>query len=288
MNAPMSTKSIEPDKVLSDRLVLDLEIKKIVVPENRARHVNPAYVDALAGSIREQGLQYPIKVREQEGKPVLVSGRHRLEAFILNGEERIPALLSTAKNELEARLEEVTENLIRNEPKGLDRCQHLYEMKLAYEQLHPETKAGVAGAKARHGSANEIFSFAQKTAEVLGISKRSIEMAVSVWKGLSDKSRCRLVGTWLADHMANLKILSEQTAKQQEAILNLILATPPKASNVTEALMLLTNGCLPSAIERKFKALSTGLSKLKDDELDVVLTPQAERIVAWVKAKGLA
>jgi hypothetical protein len=63
---------------------------------------------------------------------------------------------------------------------SLTPAQEAYQIsrrKEIYEALHPETKAGVAGGIARHGAANEKFSFAADTANQTGKDKRTIELS---------------------------------------------------------------------------------------------------------------
>ena len=75
-------------------------------------------------------------------------------------------------------------NLINSKGNSsLARGEHLAKRKEVYERMHPETKAGVAGGKARQGSANEIISFAgfaADTATKTGLTDRT------GWPGLRD------------------------------------------------------------------------------------------------------
>jgi hypothetical protein len=51
--------------------------------------------------------------------------------------------------------------------------------KEAYEAMHPETKAHVAGGMARQGAANDNLSFAADTAAKTGVNKRTVERNAS-------------------------------------------------------------------------------------------------------------
>ena len=95
---------------------------------------------------------------------------------------------------LEAELAEIDENLMRNDLSVLERGEHEYRRKVVYEKLHPETKAGVAGGKARQGSANEIISFAEDAANKLGVSIRTIEQEVKIATNLLDSCDLRKGG----------------------------------------------------------------------------------------------
>jgi N6-adenosine-specific RNA methylase IME4 len=56
---------------------------------------------------------------------------------------------------------------------------HIAKRKKLYETLHPETKAKVAGGKARQGSASDKLSFAKSTAKATGKNRRSVERAAA-------------------------------------------------------------------------------------------------------------
>lgn len=313
MNATMSANSVKIDNAINPT-VLDISVSEITIPENRARSLDAVWVEALAKIIEAQGLTNAVTLREENGKHVLVTGLHRLAAFKKLNRETIPARLSTASNDDEAMLEEVMENLGRNELNALDRCHHLYELKTVYERLHPEAKNGgdrgnqYTGGKSgrtqnfRSGTPDndgkikvqnlqldfeqEIFAFSLDAAEKTGLSRRTIEYAVAIWKGLSVASRHRLEGTWIAKHQGNLKALAEQTPVTQEQVLDLMLAEPAQANSVSDALIIINNGRLPNGQEKHFQALTNKLSRLSDDDLDIVLSAQADRVIAWAKKTG--
>lgn len=292
----------------------------IDIPEDRARAFDPDEAAALASLIAATGLQHPIRVRTIGNRYCLVSGLRRLEAVRLLGWTTIPLTVSTAATDDEARLEEVMENLARAELKKLDRCQHLYELKRVYERLHPEAKNGANGGVGGKRNENEIFAFSLDVAEKIGLSRRSIELAVKIWSELTPDSRARAVGTWLADHQAGLKQLSEQTPGDQAKILDLLFADPPRATNVPDALTIITNGRVKTHVEKKIEAINENLKKLpgavanniasahvdarlaelqksiatlskffgglKDDELDTVVSEHEDRIIASLKRRG--
>lgn len=264
-----------------------VEIDTIQITE-RSREINEAWVEMLAASIRKDGMLAPIVLWKSPNGPQLVAGAHRVAAKKLNGDTQIEAVWSQASSLAEAKVLEVTENILRHELNALDRAQHLVDLKKAYEMLHPETKAGVAGGKARQGSATEIISFADDAAEKVGLSDRAVRMAVAMWKGLSPTTRDRVKGTWLADHQAGLMQLSKEEAKVQAKVLNMILppeGKQPQATTVSDALLIIKNGRLLSSVEKRFQGINKSLSALKDEELDAVLVANEERIMAWVERR---
>ncbi|MCM2431986.1 ParB N-terminal domain-containing protein [Agrobacterium rosae] len=305
--------------------IQDIKLSDIDIPANRARDLDEAWAEALSLMIAAHGLINPITVRIVNDRKRLVTGLHRHAAFGLLSWETIPVRISNAASDDEARMEEVIENLGRHELKALDRFHHLYEMKQVHERLYPQTKNGgdrkskIRTQELRSDPENaEIFGFAAATAEKIGLSRRSIELAVKIWTDLSEASRKRCAGTWLADHQAGLKQLAEQSYGDQVKVLDILFAQPPKATNVPDALAIITNGRALTHTERKVAAVSKTLKSLpganeivaaqvdariaelqksiatmskflgglKDDELDDVVIEHEDRIIASLKRRG--
>lgn len=307
--------------------VRDIPLSEIDIPENRARSFDPDEAKALAFIIGSTGLQNPIRVRAVGNRFRLVAGRKRLEAIRLLEWEAIPSTVSTAETDDDARLEEVMENLGRFDLNKLDRCQHLYELKQVYERLHPEVKHG-GNRKSEIKTQNlrldpespEIFGFAAAMAEKIGMSRRSIELAVEIWTGLTPESRRRLAGTRLANHQSGLKELSEQSPAAQAGVLDLLLSESAAASTVSEAVTIFRKGTVMTPAEKKLETvkrtlnslpapvadaavsaqvdariaemkkniaiLSKFFADLKDDDLDSVIDQNEDRVIASLKRRG--
>jgi ParB-like chromosome segregation protein Spo0J len=155
-----------------------MKINEVKINAGR-RTVDVKKVKELAESIKQLGLLNPITVNEDG---TLIAGMHRLEACKLLGYEEIK-VNKINLNLLLAELAEIDENLIRNELHWLESDKQLKRRKAIYEELHPETKQGTAGAIGKHNSANEIISsaktFTEDTADKLGQSQRNIQMSVA-------------------------------------------------------------------------------------------------------------
>lgn len=270
----------------------DLPLSMIDIPEARARDLDMVWATALADIIRVQGLTNPITVRHVGDRYVLTTGLHRLTAFQIMGAEGIPCKLSQAASEDEARLEEVMENLGRAELIALDRCHHLYELQQVWERMYPETSNGGDRKSIRMQTLHsdqkpqEIFGFATANAEKIGLSKRTIHLAVSIWKGLAPASRTRLVGTDLARKQTELKALSDESPVRQERILDLILDPSSDVTNVAGALNAMSGGNVATALERTLATMRSKLSKLPDEALDRLVNEQADRVIASLKRMG--
>lgn len=214
-----------------------------IFDRNRLRPIDPTWADALAQQITETGgLRTPIEVRALKPNGfALIAGGHRLAAARLLGWDDIPAQIFEATAD-EARLREVDENLIRHELNPLDRGAFLLERKGLYLKLHPQTAQHVAGGKARQGvSASEIVSFAGDTAEKLGLTSRTIELAISIAANLSPESKARVAGTGLARNQAELLALAKLGPTEQAAALDMFFGGASDVPNLRSAIAKLSD-----------------------------------------------
>lgn len=190
-----------------------VKIAAVVVPPDRARALGD--FEQLAKSIAEVGLLQPIVVTRDM---VLVAGLHRLRACESLGWKEIDAMVCDLEG-LRAELAEIDENLCRSELTVLQRGEHLAKRKRIYEFLHPETKAKVAGGKARQGTASEIISFAADTAAKTGLSARSVQQDVQIAEKLDPAVKSALRGTEAEDSKTTLLALARMDpAEQREAM----------------------------------------------------------------------
>ena len=102
---------------------LPIEIDKIII-RKRHRKVNNVKVAELAESIKQIGLINPISLNRN----TLLAGAHRLAAYKLLGEDRIPfAPCGINGDEDINTLIEIDENLFRNELSAAEKAQHISE-----------------------------------------------------------------------------------------------------------------------------------------------------------------
>ncbi len=190
--------------------------------ESRLRPVSEAGVESLIASIKELGvIKDAIHVRRrgrgEEATLTLMAGGHRLEAARRLGWQAIPARVWADVTDDFARLMEIDDNLSGADLSNLELSVFLAERKRVYERLHPETKAGVAGAHAKHGSATEIISFAESVAEKRELSARHIRNFVRIGSTLSPREVAALATIEnppkLKDLMALAKIVEPQDRK---------------------------------------------------------------------------
>lgn len=152
-----------------------------VVVRDRLRPVSEAGVEALIASINEIGvMKDAIHVRKHyTGEYRLLAGAHRLAAAERLGWGEIEAKVWTDVTDDWARLIEIDDNLAGAEMTALDTAVFLATRKAVFERLHPEKKQFVAGGKARQGLATELSSFAETTAEKLGVTPRQVRKIIA-------------------------------------------------------------------------------------------------------------
>lgn len=274
---------------------LELPLASIEVGDDRARELDPAWVEGLAGSIREQGLLQPIVVRPLGDLWRLVAGHHRLEAVRSLGRETIMAVVSQAEDDDAARLAEVMENLGRAELIALDRCHHLYQLKQVWERMYPQARHGgdrkSSAIKSRNPALDsetpEIFGFARAHADKIGLGVTQIKQAVKIWTTLIPSVRRQLAGTALATKQTELKALSELDARKQVRVLDAILADDlPDVGNVAQALEHLAGTLPANPLEKRFQAVSRTIAALDDDTLDHVIAVHEDRILDSLRRRG--
>ncbi|WP_226779554.1 ParB/RepB/Spo0J family partition protein [Oceaniglobus trochenteri] len=170
--------------------VTELPVDEIAL-EGRLRDVSESGVASLMDAIRARGFVGRIQVRRKPDGDVVMDGAHRLTAMRQLGETTIPVEVFKC-NDAEARLFEVDGNLAGADLTALDTSVFLAARKRVYEELHPETRAGVAGATARWTDASDMMSFASATAEKFGLSKRHVERLVAAGDKLNAEEIARL------------------------------------------------------------------------------------------------
>ena len=201
-----------------------VEISKINIADNR-RAVDQNKVIELAESIKQIGLINPIAVRiDEKYNYYLVAGLHRLEAYKLLGYSHIEATIHV-QSDLEAELMEIDENLIRNDIHYTERGELLRRKKEIYEELYPETKAGVAGGKAsgevRSTKTETDFvqkpSFVKDTAEKTGRSETVIKEELQIANNVIPEAKPVLQEQNITKTEA-IKLSREDTGTQKKII----------------------------------------------------------------------
>ena len=206
---------------------MQMKISEIKINPGR-RDTQQRNVEELARSIAAVGLMNPITITQDN---TLIAGLHRLEAVKLLGWTEIECVVSEADG-LQAELAEIDENFVRAGLSHRELGDLLLRRKELYEAIHPETRQGQRNgqtAKNANFSLLETKSFAQDTADKLGVSKRTVEQLVQTAANLTPEAKktIRDAGDKITKGAA-LKISRLPPDQQEEAAAVLTIAPPAK------------------------------------------------------------
>jgi ParB family chromosome partitioning protein len=201
---------------MNDRQVVELTLDVIDVRE-RLRAVDPLLSEALARSIEARGLLSPIEVRASEtpGRYDLIAGAHRLYAVALLQWKTISAFVRVPADDLESRLIEIEENLVRHELTELDRATFLKEWKDIY--LRMTNARGRGRPKKAEQSSEFPLRFSEAVSARLGITPRYVDQSIKRTE-LLPKLRAALCGHPAADHGSLLDALVKLDLDVQEEV----------------------------------------------------------------------
>ena len=270
-----------------------IALKLIDVPKDRLSEVRAERVETIGKTAKAVGLIQAVAViAEESGRYTLLAGAKRLAALDLAGETEIDARVWPVGS-LDAdgrRLVEIIENLDRQALTKLEFAEYLAALKDIHERIYPSAKNGgdrrSRAAQVRRQNQNEIFSFRSDAAEKTGMSIRAIEMAVAMVCNLTGDAKARVRGTWLEDHQAGLKLLSEQHAGTQERVLDILFAVPPEATSVAEALIVAGGRRPPTASEKRFASTLGNFGRFSAAEREAFLDAQEELVKAHARKRG--
>ena len=245
------------------RQIVTLPISLIDVGD-RLRELDPDWAALLAETMKDRGLDTPIRVSEADtaGRHRLIAGLHRLEAAKLAGWAKIDAILFSG-TALEAELLEIDENLIRRELSELDRATFLARRKAVWEELHPETRHGGdrrSDQVAKLGNSAEAAlqqRFSAATAKKLGLSERVIQRAVARYAAIDPAVRKMLATSRIAEKGTELDALAKFERQQQLSIADELLDPENSARSVREAAIRLglVDDTPVSERDRQYQAL---------------------------------
>ena len=204
-------------------VITKIPIDKIKVNPGR-REVKPEDVRILSESMAEVGLLHPIPVTTDY---TLIAGLHRLESAKLLGWAEIACTVFDM-DDLHTQMAEIDENIYRTGLSDLAMSELLARRKRLYETMHPTS---IARNKPGHASnyqssddklPSEVKSFAQDTAEKLGVSKRTVERCVQIAENLTPMAKQLLRQSSRKISQTNLLKLSKlRPAQQNEAAMKL-------------------------------------------------------------------
>lgn len=196
-----------------------IRVEDIQIGE-RHRALADEAVDRLSASMAILGLIQPVSVRLVEemevdgeltaGVPVLVAGRHRLEAAKRLGWSHIDCI-EVDDDQLRAELWEIDENLMRAELTPAQQADHLSRRKIVWELIQ-ESDANRTTFTGRGNT-----GFASETAEKAGIDKSTVTRQIARADALGPD--IKLVAGTSLDKGVELDALAKMPAAERAPII---------------------------------------------------------------------
>ncbi|MFT8680123.1 ParB N-terminal domain-containing protein [Gluconacetobacter sp.] len=191
----------------------------------RIRPVDSGFAGIVAESFAERGQDTPIEIRYgsgEEGAPkyILVAGARRLFAAQMLGWDSLDAIISKL-NADQARLREIDDNLLRDDLDVLSRARSLYERKEVYLRLYPQTRNGGDRLSEQFATVANCSAprFTVDAADKLGVSERSIQGYIALYRALQPETVRALQGTTLADDRAELLYIGKIEHEIEQVVL---------------------------------------------------------------------
>lgn len=263
----------------------------------RMRPARAARIETLKQDIDCTGLTHPILVVRHGQKYRLVAGLQRLEAVRALRWAEIPAtVLPEATPAADLRFAELMENIDREELTKLERAEHLAALKATWEEMNPAARHGgdrrsarvrlVKDAENADENQSAILALCSEMAEEVGLSRRSFFRALEIANGLFPATKARIRQTWIADHQAGLQALAKVAADVQARACDALLAEPPQASTVADALLLAEGRALPRTDDKHYHRITATWSRLSIQSRRAFIEAHRREIVDYAKAQG--
>lgn len=258
----------------------------------RLRPINPTWSAAMAETLAAGERLPPIEVVERGEGYRLIAGGHRVDAHRLAGRSEIEAEVYSAASfadEAAIRLREIKENMLRFELTALDRAVHLATWKEIHEAAYEAPRRGrkpkkIDPEKLAQDSAAFAKSFSAAASEALRMSERSIQVAVQVAAGIGLEIRERIARAPIADVMSELLQLAQQDEDRQAKIVGLLLADPPGAPSVAEAIAVLDRIPAPVRLS-SWEKVSDRFARLDERDQNAFFAAHADAIDRWMMSR---
>ena len=221
---------------------MELKVSEIVVLGEEQRQLQPAKVEEIADSVKEIGLMHPITI---DSTNRLIAGLHRLEAFKLLGNEKIPVRVTEETNPLKLRLMHLDENLADGQLLPYEESVALKEKKEIYEKLYPETTE--TARKSRKNLNKELTepesgsvttglrpNFTEDTAKKTGKSKSVIKENLQIANKIKPETYEKIKDTEIAQKKTELLQLARLEEEEQNEVIEKI--TEGKATKIRQAI----------------------------------------------------
>lgn len=264
---------------------------------DRIRPAKDARVDALKQDIDCNGLTHPILVVRQGQKYRLIAGMHRLMAIRSLRWTEIPAtVLAEDTPVADLRFIEIMENVNREELTKLERAESLASLKSAWEEMNPAARHGgdrrsanvrlVKDAENAEENQSPILGLWSDVAAKVGLGRASFYNAIEISNGIAPPVKERIRDTWIGDHQASLSALAKVAASVQAKACDALLAEPPLATTIADALLLAEGRALPKNDDKHYHRVTATWGRLSLKSRRAFIDEHQREILDHARAQG--
>lgn len=259
----------------------------------RLRATQPTWVDAFAEQLIAGDELPPIEVVERAGGRFrLIAGAHRLEAHVVAGRKTIVVDVKDPKafaDDDACVLREIKENFYRAGLTELDRCVGIAEWKTIFEAEQGVNRGGRPAKGKTPAETAEVFfrSFSTVASSALGISERSVRVAVEIAKGIGLAIRARISAHPITDRQNELAELAKEPEDRQSQIVDLLLDPTSRVDSVAEAIARIDRTAAPSR-KPPWEKLSDSFSRLTRPAQIRFFEQHADAITLWLAERAAA
>ena len=208
----------------------------------RLRDIDPVWAEALGGIMQRDGQRDPIDVCRLPGRThwtLAGAGGHRLDGARRVGMEYIKAIVGTA-DVVDRQMREVADNLQRRDLDPIDRAAfvarlvELHKRKAGIDPARDGRAASIAArwqravkdeASDTNATIAVVYGWAEGVAEQVGLSRRTIENDLALYRRLapSQIARLREVRHPVATNASQLRALTKLEHGDQEKVVSQLL-----------------------------------------------------------------
>ncbi|MDF3420182.1 ParB N-terminal domain-containing protein [Sulfitobacter sp. KE29] len=265
----------------------------------RLRKAKPHRVETLAADMQVQGQLQPILVCEAEttGKYMLVDGSHRLAALVSIKAAFVEAVvLPASSTPAMIQYAQIMANVNREELTKLERAEYLAELRDVWQQMNPLAQHGgdrrstrvraVKEQQAEEKNQSPILGLWSEVADKVNLGRSSFYSAIEIATKLGPALRNRIRETWIADQQAALMSLTKVSDDVQARACDLLLADPPEAGSMADALLLAEGRALPKNDDKHYHRVTATWSRLSIKSRRAFIDEHKREIIEHARKQG--